>query len=115
MRAAEAARCAGDQGKFMAMHDVLFGDPGKLGQSRLIEYAKALKLDVPAFRSCLESGKHKPGIQNDMQVAASLQINGTPSFLVGKAICEDVSGTIIVGAQPFSAFEEVLKAAESGH
>jgi protein-disulfide isomerase len=113
MRAADAAHCAGDQGKFSAMHDALFGDPAKLGQDGLIEYAESLKLDVPTFRACLESGKHKPEIQNDMQVGSSLQINGTPSFLIGKARGEDLSGTIIVGAQPFNVFEAKLKEAEA--
>ena len=66
-----------------------------------------------AFRSCLESGKHKPAIQNDMQVASSLQIQATPSFLIGKTTGEEVSGTILIGAQPFSAFEVKLKEAEA--
>jgi protein-disulfide isomerase len=113
MQAAEAAHCAGDQGEFMPMHDILFGDPGKLGQSRLIDYAESLKLDVTAFRSCLEGGKHKSAIHNDMEVAASLQINGTPAFLVGKATGDEVSGAIVIGAQPFSVFETKLKEAEA--
>jgi predicted DsbA family dithiol-disulfide isomerase len=67
---------------------------------------------LPAvFRSCLESGKHKSDIQNDMQVAAFLQINGTPAFLIGKATGDEVSGAIVVGAQPFSVFEAKLKEA----
>jgi protein-disulfide isomerase len=115
LQAAEAAHCAGDQGQFMPMHDILFGDPGKLGQGGLIEYAESLKLDMTAFRSCLESGKHKSEIQNDMQVAASLQINGTPAFLIGKVTGDEVSGAIVVGAQPFSVFEAKLKEAEAGH
>jgi len=112
MRAAEAAHCAGDQGRFLLMHDALFTDPGKLGQSRLIDYATSLKLDVPKFRSCLESGKHKLEVQNDMGVASSLQINGTPSFLIGKTTGDELSGAIVIGAQPFSVFEAKLKEAD---
>src|SRR5437764_12044775 len=52
-------------------------------------------------------------IQNDIQVAAALQINGTPSFLVGKTVGEEVSGAIIVGAQPFSVFEAKFREAET--
>jgi protein-disulfide isomerase len=115
MQAAEAARCAGDQGKFWPMHDALFGDPSKLEQGGLIDYAESLKLDVSAFRSCLESGKHKLEIQNDMQVFSSLQMNGTPSFLIGKATGEELAGAIVVGAQPFSFFEAKLKEAEATH
>lgn len=115
MRAAEAARCAGDQGRFAAMHDFLFADPGKLGESWLIQYAESLKLDVAMFGSCLRSEKHKAGIQNDVQAAASLQISGTPSFLIGKSAGEEVSGAIIIGAHPFSVFEAKIKEAEAAH
>jgi predicted DsbA family dithiol-disulfide isomerase len=68
---------------------------------------------VAAFRSCLESRKHETEIRNDMQIAASLQINGTPSFLIGRAVGEEVSGATIVGAQSHSAFEAKLKEAEA--
>jgi protein-disulfide isomerase len=111
MQAAEAAHCAGDQGKFWAMHDALFSGPGKLGHTDLIDYAEALKLDVGTFRSCLESGKHKPEIQNDMQAASSLQIGGTPAFLIGKTTGGEVTGAIVIGAQPFGVFEAKFKEA----
>jgi protein-disulfide isomerase len=112
MRAAEAARCAGDQEKFWPMHDALFSDAGKLGKDGLINSAESIKLDMTVFRSCLETRKHKSDVQNDMQIATSLQINGTPSFLIGKANDDEVSGAIIVGAQPFSVFEAKLREAE---
>ena len=111
--AAEAARCAADQEKFWPMHDALFSDPGKLGLSGLIDYAGSLKLDMSAFRSCLESGKHRPDVQSDMQVAAALQINATPAFLIGKITGDEVDGAIVFGALPFSAFETKLKEAEA--
>ncbi len=82
------------------------------GQKGLIDYAEALTLDGGTFRSCLESGKHKPEIQSDIQVAASLQINATPSFLIGKITGDEVSGAIVLGALPFNAFEAKLKEAE---
>jgi protein-disulfide isomerase len=114
-QAAEAAHCAGDQGQFWPMHDALFGDASKLGKDGLIDSAANLKLDMEAFRSCLDSGKHKLEIQKDQQVASSLQINGTPAFLVGKTAGEEVSGAIIVGAQPFSVFEAKFKEAQAAH
>jgi len=115
MPAAEAARCAGDQHKFWEMHDALFSDSGKLGREGLIQAAGWLKLDVELFQSCLESGKHKQEIQNDLQVATSLQIQATPSFLIGKTTGDEVSGAIVVGAQPFSAFEAKIKEAVTTH
>ena len=108
MQAAEAAHCAGDQENFWPMHDAIFSDPGKLVKKMLIDHAEALNLDVGTFRSCLESGKHSLEIRNDIQLASSLQINGTPSFLIGKTIGEEISGAILIGAQPFSVFAAKL-------
>jgi protein-disulfide isomerase len=111
MQAAEAAHCAGDQEKFWPLHDALFSDAGKLEKNGLMDSAESLKLDMGVFRSCLEGGKHKLEIQHDRQVAASLQINGTPSFLVGKTRGEEVSGAIVVGALPFNVFEAKIREA----
>src|SRR5262245_7696554 len=56
-QAAEASRCAGEQGKFWEYHDALYADSSKLEQSDLINRARALRLDDRAFQSCLASGK----------------------------------------------------------
>jgi protein-disulfide isomerase len=109
MQAAEAARCAGDQGKYWPMHDALFSEPPKLDQIGLGGYAESLALDVDTFRSCLAGEKHKPDIESDMQAAGALEINGTPSFLIGRITGEEVEGSIIVGSQRLSAFDAKLK------
>jgi protein-disulfide isomerase len=112
MLAAEAAHCAGDQEKFWPMHDLLFSDASKLGRNGLLDAAASLKLDMEAFRSCLESGRHNAEIQNDMKVGSSLQINGTPAYFVGKTIGGEVTGVLILGAQPLSVFEGRIRAVE---
>jgi protein-disulfide isomerase len=113
MKAAEAARCAGDQGKFWQMHDALFTDPPKLDAKQLAQHAQDLKLNAEMFRTCLDSGKHKSDVQNDMQSASALQIMGTPSFLIGRAKDGELSGDILMGAQPLSVFEARLKEVEA--
>jgi protein-disulfide isomerase len=115
MGAAEAAHCAGDQGKFWPMHEALFSDQSKLGKNGLIDSAEKLGLDMGIFRTCLESGNHKLEIQNDQEQASSLQIRATPSFLIGKTSGKELSGTIIVGAAPLSAFETKFREAEGAH
>jgi protein-disulfide isomerase len=113
MRAAQAARCAGDQSQFLAMHDLLFGDPANLGQDGLMNYARSLKLDTAAFQSCLGSSRHKAEIERDIAVASSLQISATPSFLVGRMKGEEIVGIIVVGAQQLSFFEAKLLDAQA--
>lgn len=108
LQAAEAVLCAGDQGEFWTMRDAL-RTASKLTQGDLLNYAQALHLKMSEFGSCLESGKHKADIQKDIQKATWLGMNGTPSFLVGKTTPDGVDGYIIVGAQPFAAFDAKLK------
>jgi protein-disulfide isomerase len=108
-RAAEAARCAGDQGRFWEMRDVLGSNPSKLSMEDILGYAKDLKLDVNALRACVDSGKHKAAIQKDFQTASTIGINGTPSFVIGKTTPEGVDGEVVVGAMPYGLFDEKLQ------
>jgi protein-disulfide isomerase len=104
--AAEAARCAGDQGKFWEYHDILFADPksGKpwLDEDGLKEHAKAVNLDEAKFNQCVASGKFRAKVQEDYEEASKVGITGTPGFFV--------NGILLNGAQPSSAFEKVIDA-----
>ncbi len=110
-RAAQAARCAGDQGQFWTMRDVLVANSSKLDAPDLEGYAKQLKLDAGAFQSCLDSGKHAAAVKADRAMASSLRIDGTPAFVVGKTTAEGVEGVVVVGALPLEAFEGKLEEA----
>ena len=70
-RAAEAARCAQDQGKFWEMHDRLFGDQKALDEKGLEASARALGLDTQQFQQCLTSGKYKKEVQDEVEAAKS--------------------------------------------
>ena len=109
MRSAEALRCAGDQGNYWTMYDALFSDGARLDQHGLNDYAESLGLDVRAFQSCVENGKHKSDIEIDRDLARSLQIDGTPSFFIGSIVGQEVEGSVIVGNQALLAFDEKLK------
>ncbi len=89
LRAANAAACAQDVGKFPAYHDVLyrnqpqesddaFGDNGKL-----IDLSKKVDgLDTPAFRSCVEDGKHDAWVQKSNTAFQNGGFQGTPTALL---------------------------------
>jgi protein-disulfide isomerase len=81
--AAEAARCAGEQGRFWPMHDRLFAHPDALDSESLLGHAAALGLDVAAFRRCLDSDRYAADIRREVQDARRLGITGTPTFLFG--------------------------------
>jgi protein-disulfide isomerase/Tfp pilus assembly protein PilF len=98
---AEAARCAGEQGKFWEYHDLLFADPSKLNRDRLVEHARDLKLDEKQFDSCLSSAKYKTQIEQDRQDGIRAGVNGTPGFFI--------NGILLSGAQPEAAFERIIE------
>jgi protein-disulfide isomerase len=80
-KAAEAARCAGEQGKFWEYHDRLFQDK-KLNVPQLKEQAKALNLDSLKFDQCLDSGAETANVKKDREEGVNLGLSGTPSFFI---------------------------------
>ncbi len=111
-KAAEAAACAGDQGKFWEMHDVLFENQKALAPDDLAKYAAGLGLDVPAFRGCLDGGKHADEIRKDIAEAQKAGVSGTPTSLLGWVQDGGKSVRavkIVKGAQPFAAFKDAIE------
>ena len=80
-KAAEAARCAGVQGKFWEYHDSLFQNK-KLQTAHLKEEARALKLDTARFDQCLEGGEQIAPVKKDSQEGQRLGLQGTPSYFI---------------------------------
>ena len=109
MQAAEAGRCAGEQGQFWAMRDRMNSNPEKLDIANLMIWAQDLKINVLAFRACVESQKYKNAIQSDIQMAQKIGANGTPSFVLGKSSGDGVDGELVVGAMPYQLFDQKLK------
>jgi protein-disulfide isomerase len=110
-KAAEAAHCAGDQGKFWEMHDRLFQNQAELAVELLPAHAKALGLDEAKFQQCLDSGKFAAEIKQDIAQAATAGISGTPSFLLG--VVQPGEGRVkvtrkLVGAKPYAEFKAAV-------
>jgi predicted DsbA family dithiol-disulfide isomerase len=67
----------------------------------LKQFAAEIGLDTTAFDQCVDSGKYTELIQSDSVLAQQIGVRSTPSFLV--------NGTPLVGAQPFSAFQQIIE------
>lgn len=86
-----AARCAGAQGKFWEMHDLLFENQDKLQkassdlQLNLLSLAASLKIDTDAFSGCLQDKTYLDNIRRDLEDGEKLAINKTPSWFIGEA------------------------------
>jgi len=107
-KAGQSVHCANEQGKFWEMRDMLFKNSAKLGEGDLRKYAGDLGLDVSAFDSCLASDRHMAEIDQDSAEAKRVSITGTPTFVIGKADGDKLSGTLVVGAQPLNAFKSAI-------
>jgi protein-disulfide isomerase len=112
LRAAQAARCANDQGKFWPMRDLMGSHPDKLELESLLGYAGEVKLDVAALKTCVESEKYKNAVQTDVLEAMKIGAEGTPAFVIGKSTPEGVDGTVMIGALPYPMFEQKLRDAK---
>jgi protein-disulfide isomerase len=103
-KAAEASLCANEQGKFWEYHNTLFDKQSIWsstdGVTAFKQYASDLKLDTAKFNSCLDTGKYASAVAADVKDGQNAGISGTPSFVI--------NGQLVVGAQPFSAFQSVI-------
>jgi protein-disulfide isomerase len=119
VKAAEAADCAGRQGKFWPYHDRLFANPQALDPASLQEHARQVRLDPKQFAACLD-GEASAVVQADKAGGAALQVAGTPAFLAGAMLSDGRLRVIerISGAQPVARFQDmldrVLRTAEAG-
>jgi protein-disulfide isomerase len=110
--AAEAALCAGDQGKYWEMHARLFEHQKALGADQLPGHAAAVGVEPKAFAECLQSGRHGNRVRADLGEGAKAGVRGTPMFFIGIA---DESGAMkavraLRGAVPFASFQAAIDA-----
>jgi protein-disulfide isomerase len=99
-KAAEAARCAAEQGKFWEFHDALFDDH-QMELAQLKEHARTLKLDAASFDQCLDAGEQAAAVRKDFAQAQRLGLTGTPAFFV--------NGHFLSGAVSYGTLREVVE------
>ncbi|MBY6033282.1 DsbA family protein [Marinobacter daepoensis] len=87
MPAAQAARCAGDQNQYWAMHDKLYAAQGEWSGSNdpaatFTRYASNLGLEERRFRRCMDTELHREAVEQSFQVAMQLRVASTPTVMV---------------------------------
>jgi protein-disulfide isomerase len=109
-KAAQAAACAREQGKYWEMHDRLFQSQAAL--EPWDPHAEALGLDVARFRECLDSGRYDTQIRHDMGEGQRLGATSTPTFLIGQTSPDDGTKVkvlaVLRGALPFADFKAAI-------
>jgi protein-disulfide isomerase len=107
--AAEAAHCAGEQGKFWDMHAALLAGTADLGSGGIERRASALGLDMARFDECLARKKYADVIRAHAQEAEAAGIEGTPGFVIGRAADGELTGVRVEGALPYEDFDSLLR------
>lgn len=98
----EASACAAEQGKFWELHDHVF-NTRELNLDKIRGFLTGLAgFDGAAYDACLSSGRGKTTVDADLAAAQKYQVDGTPAFFL--------NGVKVSGAQPFSAFQDIIDA-----
>lgn len=105
--AAEAARCAQDQGRFWPYAQLLYRhqgpeNSGAFAIPRLETLARQAGLDLAAFRSCLKSGRYRSLVEAATAAARQRGVDATPTFFI--------NGQKVTGALPFTEMARLLDA-----
>lgn len=99
---AAATECAHAQGKFWALHDLIFEKGHFYQVADLDRDAGRIGLDLAAFRDCMASGRGMEAVKRDIAQAAGLGVNSTPTYII--------NGVVVTGALTPAVFEEMLRA-----
>jgi len=91
-QAAEAAECAGEQGRFWEMHEILFANQKALGFDQLQDYAEDIGLNQTQFTDCLESGRTSSLVRQDIGDGMKYGVTGTPTFYVNQRMVVGLAG-----------------------
>ena len=113
-KAAEAALCAGDQGKYWDMSKAFFANQRKLAPEDLKAHAEGLGLDMASFNACLDGSKYAARLRKDFKDGATAGVRGTPTFFLGLTDPADPTKIRAVktlrGAQSYAAFKQAIDA-----
>lgn len=107
--AANAARCAGDQGRFWEMHDLLYQNQGStpnagaFTKDALKSFGTRLGLDTAAYNACVDAGTYLDAVKADSLASQATAGSGTPAFTV--------NGKLLVGYQSLDQMTAAIQAA----
>jgi len=99
-KAAEAAHCAAEQGKFWEMHDKLFAKGGSIARPDLSRFARELQLENEPFETCVDSGKYQSTWRRSFEEGGAIGVRSTPTFFI--------NGRLVSGAASIESFAKLI-------
>ncbi len=114
---AVAANCAREQGgdkKYFEFHHEIFqrttSNGNGLDDAKIKTIASDLSLNVAKFSTCLSNKAMEDEVKKDIVDGTAAGASGTPTFVIGKTTeTGEVNGDLLVGAQPFAAFQGLIE------
>ena len=100
-KAAEAAECAGQQGKFWQAVDMFYDHQDDLSLPALNRYAGEMGLDSQKFVACLQQGSMAERVARDLTDGQALGVHATPTFFI--------DGRMIVGPLAYDQFAQLVE------
>lgn len=100
-KAAEAAECAGEQGKFWQAVDMLYDHQEDLSLPAINRYAGEMGLDSQKFVACLQKGEMSSRVDQDLMDGRALGVHATPTFFI--------NGQMTVGPMPYPTFAQLVE------
>jgi protein-disulfide isomerase len=101
-KASVAARCAGEQNQYWGYHEFLYQYADRLDDKTFINIADSLKLNKKKFTDCLQSGRMKKLVNDNIKEADALLITGVPFFYI--------NDKEILGAVSFDELDKMIAA-----
>ncbi len=109
-KAAEATYCAGEQGRYWEMRDLLFRYSSRLSMEKIRDLALQLGLHPVDFNACLDSGKHAEQVEGEKSKGLKAGVKQTPSFILAKIVDGEVTGKLIEGASRWTKIKSEINA-----
>lgn len=114
--AALCVRAQSDDATYFKFHDLMFKNTTSNGtgltKDQLYQFSDSLGLNTDALKTCMDDPKQADVVKKDIADATAAGANATPTFFIGKSTSDGViNGTPVIGAQPYSVFQQALDAA----
>jgi protein-disulfide isomerase len=97
---AEAARCAGDYGKYWEFHDRVFANQAAAATTSFEDYARSVGLPAAEFAACVNSGRHAKRVTESLAAGNRLGVDATPTLFI--------NGRVMAGAEPFEVLARII-------
>lgn len=94
--AARAALASRNQNKYVELHRAMMLDSGRLSESRVLEIATTLGLDIDRLKQDMDAPEITEAIERNRELARALRITGTPSFVIGDEMLAGAADATVI-------------------